>query len=90
MAQEPRLADHFPRVEKSCRKVAATFFTCFSEAGRMKDGSVSFLSLKRSYRGFVCSRSKEQYDVLVSPLQDAGAGTRGLESCVREMASYDK
>ena len=36
-----KLSDHFPRVERPCRHVAATFFACFTGAGRMTDAQVS-------------------------------------------------
>lgn len=40
---ELRLADHFPRVDKSCKKPAAKFFNCFSEKANQPPEGVSLL-----------------------------------------------
>lgn len=41
---EVRLADHFPRVDKSCKKPATKFFDCFSEKGNQPPEGVSVRS----------------------------------------------
>lgn len=64
---ELRLADHFPRVDKSCKKPAAKFFDCFSEkANQPPEGVsvVSVLSLSLRVR-------------MISSLYDGGATAEG-------------
>lgn len=54
-----RVADHFPKVLPPCESVAATFFHCFTEESRQKDGADANAA-RRGLR--VCEAQMRAYD----------------------------
>lgn len=101
MANELRLADHFPRNPKACRAVADTFFACFSEKSVQPPGGVSVVSLRWRWQSRPQSAggtARTRFDiecalfggcVWVWAGQDKEAGRRGLAQCKKEMEAYD-
>jgi hypothetical protein len=84
--QTLRLAPHFPRNPKPCRKPAATFFDCFSEKGEQPPDGVSAWLILICLR-FCCSSSYRDIAHTILRFCDSTSLTH---SCATSVASYDQ